>query len=432
MAKTLKLSWVSALKQWRKRRKVDGKTKTFYLGTGNGKGDSESYRRALAKWETIEAGLDRVDVQIEAEALAGQYQNAFSHVPKTTSTGGPDAQWIQHNANIAKGNPTVVVKKLADLVAEYSDAQKRRYEHGLKFPNAPQTERISPDRYVAYRNCADNLKQVWGEMLMPQTEAELFGAMKQFRDAQQDRMNAGKSASTFNENIKTMAHFVKWLFNNYHVTALPRNWEKLVSRYRVESSARALEPELVRRMFDAAPLRLQCWIALATNCGFYSVDIANLQADAIQGDHLTLNRHKTGVPTRFKLWSVTRDLLKQTANKKGLAFTDEHGQCLNEMDVEKGTRKSKIDNQLAILKRKLNIKGVSFSNFRDTSSTKIESIDHSLTDIFDGHADSRMARFYLDHGKLDKDARWAKLDAAIETLGQWYGLRLNPKATEAS
>jgi len=41
MAKKVELSWVPALKQWRKRRKVGEKTKTSHLGTGNGKGDMQ-------------------------------------------------------------------------------------------------------------------------------------------------------------------------------------------------------------------------------------------------------------------------------------------------------------------------------------------------------------------------------------------------------
>src|ERR1017187_8812211 len=45
-------------------------------------------------------------------------------------------------------------------------------------------------------------------------------------------------------------------------------------------------------------------------------------------DYLVLNRHKTGVPTRFKLWPVTKKLLAQHTNKSGLAFTDENGQNL--------------------------------------------------------------------------------------------------------
>jgi len=53
-----------------------------------------------------------------------------------------------------------------------------------------------------------------------------------------------------------------------------------------------------------------------------------------------------------------------------------------------------------------------------------ESIDRSLTDLFDGHKDGRMARFYVDGSKIDYDQMFARLDGAIEGLRLYYGLEL--------
>ena len=72
MAKGLELTWVEKLRQWRKRRNVGGKRKDFYLGTGNGPDDRESYRRALGKWKLIEAELD---------AEGGRWSATTSSVP---------------------------------------------------------------------------------------------------------------------------------------------------------------------------------------------------------------------------------------------------------------------------------------------------------------------------------------------------------------
>lgn len=58
MPRELELSWVAKLKQWRKRRKVNGKTKTFCLGAGTSKSDRLSYVRALTKWREIEETLN--------------------------------------------------------------------------------------------------------------------------------------------------------------------------------------------------------------------------------------------------------------------------------------------------------------------------------------------------------------------------------------
>ena len=168
--------------------------------------------------------------------------------------------------------------------------------------------------------------------------------------------------------------------------------------------------------------------ALGVNCGFYAVDIANLRREHLQGNYIVCDRHKTGVPTRFKLWKVTKELLKKAANGKELVFEAHDGGMIQRADPDanggKGKQQRLVDNQMTIVKRKLKLKGVSFSNFRDTSSTKIESVDRSLTDIFDGHKDGRMARFYVDRKGVDMNELFAPLDRATDELEKWYGLDL--------
>jgi hypothetical protein len=62
--------------------------------------------------------------------------------------------------------------------------------------------------------------------------------------------------------------------------------------------------------------------------------------------------------------------------------------------------------------------------FRDTSSTRIESIDRSLTDLFDGHKDQRMARFYVDGNQIDHDRMFGALDNALGELERFYNLKV--------
>ena len=253
MAKKLKLSWIGALKQWRKRRKVGENTKTWYLGTGSGKGDQASYEKALKKWKAIEAGLNVADAQAEASELSKRYSQAYSHLPTYVPSAvisDPDPDYDIEAASarnrrqnfIPTGKPESPSKTLAELVDEYLAAQRRRMENGQQFPNAPREDRISPIRFISYRYNARLMAKVWGTTPVPSNEAETYAAMKKFRDAQQDLLTTGKLASgTFNERIKTMRHFVKWSFDNYHLAVLPRNLKKLVSMYKVESSARALD-----------------------------------------------------------------------------------------------------------------------------------------------------------------------------------------------
>ncbi|MFT3785524.1 MAG: hypothetical protein QM770_05090 [Tepidisphaeraceae bacterium] len=70
MPRELELTWVATLKQWRKRKTIDGKRKDYYLGTGSGKSDRASYARALAKWRDIEKTLELLT---EGEALQERY-----------------------------------------------------------------------------------------------------------------------------------------------------------------------------------------------------------------------------------------------------------------------------------------------------------------------------------------------------------------------
>jgi len=66
----LQLTWVAKLKQWRKRHRGE----TYYLGTGKGKTDVESYRKAVAKWVAKKAELDAA----EQKALTDQRLQDYS------------------------------------------------------------------------------------------------------------------------------------------------------------------------------------------------------------------------------------------------------------------------------------------------------------------------------------------------------------------
>ena len=63
----LELTWIESSRQWRKRRSIGGKRKDFWLGTGKGRADRESYERAFKKWRLIEAELDANSAQRRLE-----------------------------------------------------------------------------------------------------------------------------------------------------------------------------------------------------------------------------------------------------------------------------------------------------------------------------------------------------------------------------
>jgi integrase len=453
MAKALELTWIASLSQWRKRRNVGGKRKDFYLGTGNGKDDRASYERALAKWRIKEAELNAQDA---ADALQAAYakwgeslaardhtnrspcacQQTLPSLPEPRLRGDevhPSMQrWMDGTARMGEDRPSAPPKPKAKTldahIDDYIAEQRERYEHGLRFPDAPQDERISPARFIAYRWTANVLREIWFGEPLPEGEAGLEALMERFRSTQKREMTEGRiKPSTFNERVKTLRHFLGFLYRKRLIASIPRETERLCAKHAVRSTARALDVETVRLIWRNASPRLKTYIALALNCGFYAVDIANLERAHIQGDHIACNRHKTGVPTRFKLWPLTKRLLAENGSTAGrLALTAQDGGPLLvvEPDAEsgRGRRWSQIDNDLAALKKRIGLTGVSFSNLRDTSSTRIESIDRSLTDLFDGHKDARMARFYVDGSKIDPDRMFAGLDRAVSELEAFYTL----------
>lgn len=68
----LELTWVAKLRQWRKRKTINGKRRDFYLGTGKGRDDIASYRKALARWRETE---DRLAAESEEQQLAEHIQD---------------------------------------------------------------------------------------------------------------------------------------------------------------------------------------------------------------------------------------------------------------------------------------------------------------------------------------------------------------------
>jgi integrase len=449
----LELSWTAKVKQWRKRRTINGKTKTFYLGAGSGRDDAASYAKALAKWRKIESSLpQKRPVRATAE-FDEQWRDFLKRQPTShglvclvvsakflrelKSFAVNIQRWLDLTTQLQRTvddettaavlNP---VKTLDAYIDDYIADQRSRYEHGLKFPDAPQRERISGLRLMSYRYNALLIKAEWKNELLPEDEAGIASLMERFKSKQKLLMTKRKiQPGTLNERLKTLRHVVRWLHRKYLIQSLPREIIDICAAYRVPTTAKALDLDTLHRIWDAASPRLRTYIALGLNCGFYVGDIASLEYSHVKDGFITKSRHKTGIPTRFKLWDVTRILLAQNSNGTGkLTLVTEKGGPLLVIDPLAhgglGKRWCKIETDLLAVCKRLEIKGVTFSMFRDTSSTRIESIDRSLTDLFDGHKDQRMARFYVDGNQIDHDRMFGALDHAIGELEQFYNLKV--------
>jgi hypothetical protein len=210
---------------------------------------------------------------------------------------------------------------------------------------------------------------------------------------------------------------------------LPRGIRELCGKYEYKPNAKALELTTIRKIWTAASVRMKAWMALALNVGFYAADIADLKDKEIDGGYIIKERGKTGVPTKLKLWRVTQRLLGVTggSDKSGYLYPGRQGKRLIHYNAKKTSRTDPIAKGFRRLCDDLDIKGYSFSNLRDTSSTLVESIDPALTDAFDGHKDKRMARFYVDPAMLDT----SRLDAVIGRLEATYRLTLSEEEIRA-
>jgi hypothetical protein len=246
-------------------------------------------------------------------------------------------------------------------------------------------------------------------------------------------------AHTFNHAMNVARLLAGWLFNGYKVTSLPRNVSKLCGKYEVQSTAKALPVETVQKLWTHADDFDKTLLALALNCGFYAIDISNIDAanvDLATG-YLDFDRAKVeahgGCHVRYKLWPVTVEFLKRTMQAQGQALVTENGTSLVSADDDK----SRIDNMRLHFKRlcerdDVNVPtgsgGYSFSNLRDTSATWIEgqAKHRALKNLFLAHRDKTMAKFYV-YGRM---VSTRDLDRLIDDLGRFYDLTL-PKIENA-
>jgi len=436
---------------------VDGKTRYFNYKYPN---TERGYRLALADWQQDLAEIEAEQAERRKQECRQQTRK-LAEIEAKREDAHPD--WRQTNAQVVKdldaGHDLKEVSKrgavlmharaslregryrdtaaatshlagdgqsdgmlIQTLLDDYLKHERQRVEHGKRFPNAPRRERLAEATYVTKMWTVKSLAKAIGHKRIPEEERRMGRLIREFRSEQVGLLNRGEiKPNTLNERIKILRHFLGWAYEQYLIPELPRNLAELCSKYAYKPTPKALDTEVVRQLFSAADERMQCFIALGLNCGFYSgSDIATLKREHVKKKYLIRPRGKTDVPTRFKLWPVTRKLIAaQSASDGDLLFVNANGDPLVSHNLETGVRHDNIRSAFWRLCRKAGVEGVSFSHLRDTSSTHIEQIDPGLTDEFEGHSDKRMARFYVDRQKAD----WSRMDAAIDKLDEIYKLR---------
>jgi len=434
------LSWIAALKQWRKRYKG----KTYYLGTGHGKSDRAAYQRALIKWQMKKEEADREDeinkLLLQQQELQEQFKTNTDTLYKFIQVGEKrktetdkdieenkdeylqqlDRRFDHIIRGETKPKPKNNKKTIADIVSIFLKEQEQRVKFGLKSPDAPKDRRLSPNRYRGIKAQIQTFLVAFGEQEHKDNEEYISKIVKAYRNQQEALVVEDKLAEgTLSQRMKNVRMFWRWAFDNHHISAIPRTLGKLCQGYASKPKAKAIDVETIRTIFNAANDRVKTSIALSLNCGFYQVDISGLREQHLKDGYIQNDRQKTGVSRKFKLWDITKQLIEKTANgKDGLLFSSASGGPLVVATLEK--RSDVIAQAFRDLLKRLKITGFSFSNLRDSAATQIERMDPSLSDSFLSHVDSRMAKYYIDQQQLTT----AKLDAAIDQLEKIYGLTL--------
>jgi integrase len=325
---------------------------------------------------------------------------------------------------------------LREVLRDFVAAQRERMERGAKLDalraagqdvRAAGRTALKQGRFVEITYNAATFERVCGDERWDGTEAAAARVVAKLRRAAERMMLAGEvKPRTFNKWITLARQFCGWAESAYRLDRLPRD-RALFAKYEVgESTAKAVPPDVLRTLWDAADDRGRCFILLGLNCGFYAVDISDLTAEQVGETHLRHRRGKTGVRVRYLLWPETRALLAKVGARSGRAFRTRDGTPLvHYSTLAKSGEPARVDNVRnwwVRLCAAAGVKGFTFSNLRDTASTAVESIDRSMTDLFLAHSDPRMAKLYVDGEMVDS----TRLDAVIDELrSRFRGIWVN-------
>ncbi len=460
MAK-LQLTYHKARRQWRKKKRIDGKDKVFYLGqSGVNKTDDAAYYDALREWRTIESDLKakeaEEDDQAERAKLIRKYHREHAMVQRIRrlepdDPGREAAEAITRiglkregldrhpdfilPSDAEKRGPDSIAGQVQRFLASFDtqiklDARSHARRSSLRshldrFNNWPPPGETSPvgNRSIAEVNAA--LLADYYEHLASQLAEKVIGHY-----TARDSMAAAKQ-------------FIRWAWER-ELCGLPRNIDSRNLTFQVPASTVEIyEVQEIRDQIEAASDRSKLYILLATNCGMTQVDMAKLRLDEVdlKVGIITRKRSKThkheSVPiVTYKLWPKTLTLLKQfIATDSELALLTETGnQLVREWTTDDG-RPMKVDTirsahrrllQKLTNKRKRDVTENrakvtkitgSFKWLRTTSANLLEQESQfkPVVQLYLGHAPATVAERHYTRGDQKL------LDKAVKWLGEQYG-----------
>jgi integrase len=443
----VQLTYHKARRQWRKKRKIDGKDRYFYLGrSGVNKTDREAYEEALRDWERIEGQLvtrqAKQDQQAERnrldkirdehadalEAVEGARQDPTNRVQRLLA----EAIVISHG-----------VQDHPDFRLPGSDGPQTIKAHIERFLSGFDTKVKLDDRSHARRSALRahlyrfrDWRPDQGSTTGDRPISEICAAMlAEFHDGLSNQLaDKAISAYTARDALGAVRQFIRWAWER-ELCGLPRNIDSRNLTFTVPAkTVDVWEIDEVQRLLDAASDRMRLYLLLALNCGMTQRDLADLRRDEvdIKAGTITRKRSKThkhaGVPVvTYQLWPATKKLLKTFAQTSGdLALLTENGEPLvREWTGDDGSP-AKVDTVRLAFRRLLEkvnklvngeaehkhvrIDG-SFKLLRATGANLLEQENgfKAVVTLYLGHAPTTIAeRHYTrgDQGLLDKAVAW--------------------------
>lgn len=437
MAKQITPRYYPARKCFRVRKKIGGKTQTFYGGhAAAGPHDEDAKARARleikdqivammwGKIRTIEAEeaksqahgewvkqVDSLDQDID-----GMYQDYLDNQGDTTKTEGSAilgklVSIEQENSSLRSqiaamsSVPLAADVKLEDIQETY--AQRMREQGKAEGKHASTINEYAR---------ASRLLVVHLAEYQITTTAQLEKAsavIAQYRDEWINKIsNNDCSKSVARRMLLGARQFVEWMLSREYISRMPpaitRQWTAVGTD---EASPTYLTPKECRKLFKHADDRIKLAIALGLNCGYRQSDMRSLKrADIdLQAGTIKRQRHKTGKAQAHKLWPVTLQLLKDhLAKTQGDPFAQGWSNISKELTAYMLSQVSQEPHQR------------SAKSLRSTGAQELEKLlegkQPRVVQQYLGHADKAIAKHYRD-----EDTR--PLFEALDRLGQIFALK---------
>ena len=361
----IRLNWYEPRQCWRVRKKIGGKTRTFYVGTGaSGPSDQRAKAAALLEAEKkIREAEAEADARTELEAESHSIVRGVDGLNKQVLEAAaffrqPYAKVIEDLFGVNPNRPAIIERSfksdqrakqaeeeaaaLRDRVAELEallSAQGRAAASLAVAPVAELKDKYLKGEEASLReagrtsnhigslrtNLGPLLEYLEGEGI--QTTADLdahehiWGSYRD--DLLEQKQTEKRSAAWLKGRLRVAKLWAEWLVERGYLAKMPRSIGRSWSRAGTDApSPTFLSIAECRKIFKAADDRLKLAVALGLNCGYRASDIQSLRREHFfpRKREIIRQRNKTGTAQRHRLWKATAELLKEQFEKSDEPF----------------------------------------------------------------------------------------------------------------